>query len=309
MTSPEVTIIVPIYNGEAYLRETLDSLLSQSCGNCELLAIDDGSTDASSEIVRSFKDDRIRLIKKENSGLCNTLNLGIEEAKAQYIARNDQDDISTPQRLERQLKVMSENPDAIGLFSYNTKVGSKHTWSNADKLTMAAGQMRAYDPAKDGCLLGSTMFARTSVLRSIGGFRQAYYPSDDLDLELRLAQAGKVIVLQEPLVAYRFHESANTYRVFADMQEKSRWAFDSYEKRLQSVPEFTFEEFVLSQPRSGWSDLAKRRMNLAILRMRTAGQRFLDGRYMAGLAHLSVGVALNPGGMLGRMRRYLGLST
>ena len=143
MTSPIVTIIVPIYNGERHLRETVDSLLSQSFGTFELLAIDDGSTDASSKVVQSFKDDRIRLIRKENGGLCDTLNLGIREAKSQFIARNDQDDISTPQRLERQLKVMSENPDAIGLFSYNTKIGSRHTWSNADKLSMAGDNVRA----------------------------------------------------------------------------------------------------------------------------------------------------------------------
>jgi glycosyltransferase involved in cell wall biosynthesis len=308
LTSPIVTIIVPIYNGERHLRETVDSLLSQSFGTFELLAIDDGSTDASSEIVRSFKDDRIRLIRKENSGLCNTLNLGIEEAKSQFIARNDQDDISTPQRLERQLKVMSENPDAIGLFSYNTKVGSRRTWSNADKLSMAGDNVRAYEPDKDGCLLGSTMFARASVLKSIGGFRQSYYPADDFDLELRLAQAGKVMVLQEPLVAYRFHESASTYRksVFADIPEKNGWALDSYERRARSVRELTFEEFVSSRPNGFWSNLAKRRMNLARLSMRTAGHRYLDGHYIAGAAHLAMGVALDPVGMLGRTRRYLG---
>jgi GT2 family glycosyltransferase len=212
--------------------------------------------------------------------------------------------------LERQLEVMSENPDAIGLFSYNTKLGSRHTWSNADKLSMAGGHVRAYDPAKDGCLLGSTMFARASVLKSIGGFRQSYYPADDLDLELRLAQAGKVIVLQESLVAYRFHESASTYQksVFADIPEKSGWAFDSYERRARSMPEVTLEEFPSSRPNSFWSDLIKRRMHLARLSMHTAGQRFLDGRYIAGAAHLAVGVALNLVGMLGRTRRYLGIS-
>ncbi len=311
MTSPEVSIIVPIYNGEHHLRETLDSLLSQSFGKFELLAIDDGSTDASSEIVRSIKDDRIRLIRKENSGLCATLNVGIEEAKSQFIARNDQDDISAPRRLERQLEVMSENPDAIGLFSYNTKIGSRHTWSNADKLLTAGSNVRDYEPTKDGCLLGSTMFAKASALKSIGGFRQSYYPADDLDLELRLAQAGKVIVVQEPLVAYRFHESASTYRksVFADIPDKSGWAFDSYERRARTMPELTLEEFLSSHPTTFWSDITKRRMYIARLSMRTAGQRFLDGRYFAGAAHLAVGVALNPLGMIGRTKRYLGMST
>ena len=136
MNSPEITIIVPVYNGSIYLSETLNSLLSQTFANFELLVIDDGSTDASSEIVRSFKDDRIRLIRKENSGLCHTLNRGIAEARTSYIARNDQDDISFPQRLECQLKVMNDHPEAIALLAYNTKFGGKRHWSNADKLTI-----------------------------------------------------------------------------------------------------------------------------------------------------------------------------
>jgi len=98
MKCPEVTVIVPIYNGSAYLSETINSLLSQSFSGFELLAIDDGSTDDSSNIVRSFKDERIRLIQKSNGGLCEALNLGIAEARAPYIARSDQDDISFPER-------------------------------------------------------------------------------------------------------------------------------------------------------------------------------------------------------------------
>jgi glycosyltransferase involved in cell wall biosynthesis len=299
---------VPIYNGERHLGETIDSFLSQSFRNFELLAIDDGSTDASSKVVQSFKDDRIRLIRKENGGLCDTLNLGIREAKSQFIARSDQDDISAPQRLERQLEVMSENPDAVGLFSYNSKVGSRHSWSNADKLSMTGAHLREYEPTKDGCLLCSTMLAKASVLKSIGGFRQPYYPADDFDLELRLAQAGKVMVLQEPLVAYRLHPAANTYResVFTNVPDKCAWAIDSYERRARSIRELTFEEYMSSQPNGFWSDLGKRRMNIARLSMRTAGQRFLDGRYIAGAAHLAVGATLDPLGMVGRTRRYLG---
>src|SRR5580700_7275472 len=113
MKCPEVSIIVPIYNGSAYLAETLNSLVSQTFADFELLAIDDGSKDNSSEIVRSLCDKRVRLIQKKNGGLCETLNLGIAEAKAPYIARSDQDDISLPERLERQLQVMRDRPQTI----------------------------------------------------------------------------------------------------------------------------------------------------------------------------------------------------
>lgn len=308
MTSPEVTIIVPIYNGQTYLRETLDSLLSQSFEDFELLAIDDGSTDASRDIVLSLKDDRVRLITKKNSGLCQTLNHGIAEANGQYIARNDQDDVSIPERLARQCKVMRDYPEAMGLFAYYIKVGVKHRWSNADKLTMSAGQVTEYEPVRDGCLLGSTMFARTIALRSIGGFRESYYPVDDWDLEFRLAERGRVLVLREPLVSYRFHTGANTYRVFSDMQEKSRWALDSHRQRLQSLPERTFDEFRFAESRDRWSRLNSYRLDLAKLHMRTAGQRFLDGRYLASSGHLARAFILDPGDLIGRASRYCGLT-
>ena len=305
MKSPEITVIVPIYNGAAYLTETLQSILSQTFTEYELLVIDDGSTDNSVDIVRTLKDERIRLIQKNNTGLCHTMNLGIAEAKAPYIARSDQDDVSFPNRLERQLRVMEDNPDALGVFSYVTKLGSKRTWSNTDKYVMAPGKLKEYQPIEDGSMLCSTMFIRTAALRSIGGFRQVYYPVDDWDMECRLAQAGKVLVMCEPLIAYRFQANSNTYRVYAEMRNKTRWTKDSYRRRLQSIPELTFDQFMLSQPKDIWSRLNRFRKDSSKLHMRTAGNRYLDGHYLAAVGHLLTGVILNPADLARRIRRYI----
>ena len=305
MKYPEVTIIVPIYNGAAYLAETLQSLLSQTFTNYELLAIDDGSTDNSADVVRSLRDDRICLIQKDNSGLCHTLNLGIAEAKAPYIARSDQDDVSFPNRLERQLRVMEDHPEALGVLSYVTKLGSKHTWSNADRFVMAPGELKEYQPMEDGSLEPSTIFIRTAALRSIGGFRQAYYPVDDWDMECRLAQVGKLLIMCEPLIAYRFQENANTYRVYAELRNKTRWTKDSYRRRLQYNPELTYDQFMLAQPNDIWSRLNRFRKDSSKLHMRTAGNRFLDGHYLAAIGHLFTGVVLNPADMTRRVWRYI----
>lgn len=304
MLNPIVTILVPIYNGSPYLQATLTSLLSQTFTNFELLAIDDGSTDTSGNIVRALTDERVRLIQTKNNGLCQALNLGIAEARAPYIARCDQDDISLPERLARQLKVMENNPEAVALFTYSTKFGKKRSWSNADKLTMSVGELETYDPAKDGCLLSSTMFARTAVLRSIGGFRQSYYPADDLDLECRLSQAGKVLILREPLTAYRFQTGANTYRVYADMREKSHWAKNSYRRRLQGYPEFSLEQFRLAQKNDFWSRAGRRCRDLSKLHMRMAGQRYLDGKDLSAFGHLAQALVTDPSDIMRRVKRY-----
>jgi glycosyltransferase involved in cell wall biosynthesis len=305
MKLPEISVIVPIYNGSAFLAETLSSLLTQTFDNYELLAIDDGSTDDSADIVRSFKDKRVRLIQKENAGLCHTLNLGIAEARAPFIARSDQDDISFPDRLERQLLVMKDHPEAIGLFSYVEKLGIKHFWSNKDKVVMKPGQLKEYQPIEDGCLLCSTMFIRTPALRSIGGFRQAYYPVDDWDMECRLAQTGKVLIMLEPLIYYRFQTNANTYRMYAEMREKIRWTKDSYWRRIKSLPELTLEQFRVSQPQNVWSRMNRFRKDSSKLHMRKAGNRFLDGQYMAAAGHLCAGVIFNPADLARRILRYV----
>lgn len=109
---PRVTVLMPIYNGGKYLREAIDSILGQTYHDFEFVIIDDGSTDNSVEIIQSFKDERIRLILNEkNIGLPSTLNKGIDLSNGEYIVRMDQDDISLPTRLERQVRFMDNYPE------------------------------------------------------------------------------------------------------------------------------------------------------------------------------------------------------
>jgi len=110
--NPKVTVLMPVYNGERYLREAIDSILSQTFRDFEFLIIDDGSTDSSVKIIQSYRDGRIRFIGNEmNIGLPSTLNKGIELASGEYIVRMDSDDISLPTRIEKQVRFMDNNPE------------------------------------------------------------------------------------------------------------------------------------------------------------------------------------------------------
>jgi hypothetical protein len=124
-------------------------------------------------------------------------------------------------------------------------------------------------------------------------------------MECRLAQVGKVLIMCEPLIAYRFQVNANTYRVYAEMRDKSRWTKDSYKRRLQSIPELTFDQFMFAQPKDVWSRLNRFRKDSSKLHMRTAGNRYLDGQYVAAAGHLFAGCLLNPVDIARRVRRYI----
>jgi glycosyltransferase involved in cell wall biosynthesis len=99
---PLITVVMPVYNGEAFVGKSVDSILSQSLGDFEFVIVDDGSTDRTGEILRSYVDPRVRVLKQEHAGLISSLNRAISLASGQYIARMDADDVSLPRRLELQ---------------------------------------------------------------------------------------------------------------------------------------------------------------------------------------------------------------
>ena len=116
-TVPGVSVVMPAYNAEKYLREAIDSILAQTYTDFELIIINDGSTDSTKEVIHSYSDPRIIYIENErNSGICITLNKGLDASRGRYIVRMDSDDISVPERLEVQVwmpTLISEHPALI----------------------------------------------------------------------------------------------------------------------------------------------------------------------------------------------------
>ena len=111
---PKVSLIMKVYNGEAYLKEAINSILNQTYQDFEFIIIDDGSFDRSPDIVRQYTDERIRFLQNEqNMGLCATQNKAIQAARGEYIAVMDCDDISYKTRLEKQVAFLDTNPEYI----------------------------------------------------------------------------------------------------------------------------------------------------------------------------------------------------
>lgn len=134
MNDPKISVILPVYNSEKYLKEAVDSILNQTVKNFELIIINDGSTDKSEEIIKSYNDSRIKLISNpKNLKIIKSLNIGLEIAKGEYISRMDADDIAFTNMFEKQLRVFEENPniDIVNIQSFlMTNNGKSYRKSN-----------------------------------------------------------------------------------------------------------------------------------------------------------------------------------
>ncbi|MFZ2803655.1 MAG: glycosyltransferase [Patescibacteria group bacterium] len=210
-TSPRVSVVMSVHDGQAYLREAIDSILMQTEKDLELIIIDDASTDGTVEIIRSYVDPRIRFLQNEKqAGLAASVNRGIREARAPYIARMDADDISQPDRLERQLAFLATHPEVSVVGSRATMVDEhgKHVRDYRVPLTHGGIRWRALFANP---LVHPSIMARTDVLRA-NPYDESYPNSQDYALwsTLLFEKDIRFANLPEKLLHYRLHPGSTT---------------------------------------------------------------------------------------------------
>jgi glycosyltransferase involved in cell wall biosynthesis len=201
---PTVSVIMPVYNGEGYLRAAIESILTQTFSDFEFLILDDGSTDRSSSIISGYDDPRISILRHSNRGLAGTLNRGISLARGKYVARQDQDDISLPERFEKQVEFLERHP-TVGLVG---------TWARIIAGDAETGRTHNH-PSDNGAIkfalmfdnpfVHSSMMIRRSVFDSVGVYTTdpAKQPPEDYELWSRIARAYDVANIPEVLQIYR----------------------------------------------------------------------------------------------------------
>lgn len=209
---PIVSVIMPVYNAEKYLEQALTSIMGQSFREFEYIVINDGSSDESAAILEAYarRYKAIKLFYQENRGIIRSLNRGLEMAAGRYVARMDADDVSLPQRLERQVAFLERHPNCVLLG----------TWADIqieDGLPDRIHSHPAHDPALRWNLLFDTPFVHSSVMirrdavRTVGGYAENLPPRSPEDFELwsRLAKDHEVANLPEVLHIYR--ETTGSY--------------------------------------------------------------------------------------------------
>lgn len=207
---PSVTCVVPVYNGERYLRQAIDSILAQTWAPLDVLIVDDGSTDRSNEIVASY-DDRVRCVTLRRGGPAAARNRGVAEAAGDYVAFLDQDDWWPVDKIERQVDRFAARGD-LGV-----SVG------HVDSVWDDEAAPRTRDQPRSGAVPGyipGTMLARRSVFTRVGGFNEQLWYMDGLDWFARAREAGVAVeLLPDVLLYHRVHEGNLSRRGYDSRSE------------------------------------------------------------------------------------------
>lgn len=205
MNQPMITVLMSVYNGEKYLKEAIDSILAQTFKDFEFLIINDGSTDNSVNIIESYDDPRIKLINNEkNLKLIASLNKGISLARGKYIARMDSDDISMPERFEKEIKFLESNPDYGLVATYYTVIdgmgSEKYKMSYPSSNDLIKLFLSVNCPIVHGSVMGRTELFKENPYGS-----KEFSAVEDYELWVRMSKRTKIHNIPEYLFKYRIY--------------------------------------------------------------------------------------------------------
>lgn len=248
----KASVILPIYNGEAYLKLAIDSVLNQTFKDFELLLLNDGSSDSSEKIIDNYvkKDKRCKKFSWQNQGLIKTLNTGIEKAQGEIIFRMDADDVCHPQRFEKQLSYLESNPECIALGSRVLLIDDAGMPIKIVSVPSGHEDIEKRNFVGNGsAIVHPTVAMRKKAVIEVKGYREQFTHAEDIDLFLRLAEKGKVANLPDILLEYRQHASSIGYSKRKEQLISINKAIEDAICRRNIIvePSQSLESFLLTQ--------------------------------------------------------------
>ena len=239
---------MPAYNAGRYLATAIESVLAQTYQDFELIIINDGSVDGTRAIAEAYagRDRRVRVINQTNCGVAATLMVGLKQADHELVAIMHADDVMLPTRLARQVEFLQTNPGVAVVSSlvYNIDSEGRIIARSGSPITSIKAAQEARDRHELVAVHHPGVMFRKSVVLQVGGYRQQFVPSEDLDLWARIMEKGHLVVaLPEYLLSYRIHGTAASVANARGVVLKHRWVKMCAECRRAGRPEPSWEQF------------------------------------------------------------------
>jgi glycosyltransferase involved in cell wall biosynthesis len=296
-----VSVVMPVYNGQGFLREAIGSVLAQTHADFELVAIDDGSTDETPAILKeaAAADPRVRVITQANGGGARARNRALQAARADWIVNLDHDDIMLPNRIERQLAFIAAHP-GVKVFScrafYVSAEGKIFGKTRCEPITTREAFERHVAANRPIGINHPAAAMHRPTIVAVGGYRPNFEGAEDFDLWNRVVERGHLILQQEEvLMKYRIHgDSVSTRRTRHNWQQCD-FAIACMTARRAGRPEPTREEHLADlRAQPWWRRLKQERQLLARVNYRVAGSDMASRRWGRALGHLLIAGASSP---------------
>lgn len=244
LTVPRVSVLMSVYNGTPYLRNSVQSILDQTFQDFEFVIINDGSTDGTQKILETFADSRIQTVMQSNTGLTKALNRGLKLCRGEFIARMDADDISMPERLERQLVFLNKNPGVGMVGTAYHEIDDKGEVLLKKPCLLEDNQLRKI-LIKHNPFCHTSVMIRRSILKKIGPYDESFSYAQDYELWFRIARHYKLANLPQFLIKKRIRDD-NISFTFESKQLK--YAIMARRKEIQSKQYSFYLYFYLLWP-------------------------------------------------------------
>ncbi|MGA2887717.1 MAG: glycosyltransferase [Terracidiphilus sp.] len=306
-----ISIVMPAYNASPFIAQAIESVLTQSWRDFELIVINDGSTDNTLDLAEKYaaQDARVKVFSHTNKGTAPTLNRGIELASGEWVFLMHADDLMRPTRLERQLAFIQGHPELAVVSCLVRHIDSKNrvigkdnsklfTHESIEKLVAANELIGFNHPA--------TALRRSAVL-AVGGYRQAFWPAEDIDLWNRLVEKGyKMLVQPEYLLDYRMHGNSASISGARLTLAKVHWLKNCMLRRRAGKPELDLEDFRQGQRAAPLLiRLNRERKDLAKIFYKAAVLHYAQRQFASLIIKLMVAVLLQPSYAIRQVRTKL----
>lgn len=303
MQEVKASFILPVYNGQEFLKDAIESVLCQDGDGFEILILDDGSTDRSWEVISSFDDRRIRSFRRENRGLARTLNELIDLSRGEFIFRMDADDKCYPTRFKEQIRLLERDKALVLVGGQIDFLAGNHVFSS-----------RKF-PVEHEKILNDLLSQRFSICHPACAFRKSaaltagcylvHDAGEDLDFFLRMSEVGRLGNVDARVLSYRLAHKSLSLRKRTELTVAYAYAIENWKRRACNKPEVSFTDFKSKSLNENFLGNAFKSIDMLAERLYRGHFFFKKERPLRALAMLLIAALLRPRTAVQRARASL----